>query len=147
MFFFLCHDDIDLGPVPPLRHQKNTIEPNNGSKQSIFLRSKSADDKLSDSVLAIRAIRISNDMNGSDLFSSFKMENGFLKPLMESRRPIPVDGMLKSLHGDLIGKRKLRLISRSNSYSSDIFKPEDMLKVLLKTIRQNIENGLHHDKL
>ena len=58
--------DIIMRPVPPRRHCKNPLEPRHGTIRSIFLRLKSADTTTSDAIQAIRAVRISNDLYGSD---------------------------------------------------------------------------------
>lgn len=68
---FLEQYGIDLYPFTPRRHQKNTIEPKHGSIYSIFLRLKAANGTVSDDLLAINAIRISNDLYGFDTFSEF----------------------------------------------------------------------------
>lgn len=88
---FLQKYDIELRPLPPRLHQKNTIESKYGTIRSIFLRLKGSDDKVLYAVLVIGAIRISNNFYGYDTLSSFEMANGFSKPLLPNQGPIPVD--------------------------------------------------------
>ena len=108
--------DIEMRPVPPRRHCKNPIEPRHGTIRSIFLRLKNSDVNVSDELHAIRAIRISNDLYGSDTLSAYEMAKGFSKPLIVDQRPIPIDDSLRAAHDELIAKRKLTLIMRSNKF-------------------------------
>lgn len=128
---FLDIYDVDLRPVPPRRHCKNAIEPRHGTIRSIFLRLKSADSKTSDSLHAIRSIRISNDLYGSDTLSAFEMAKGYSKPLVANQRPIQVDAELQAAHDELIAKRKLTLIMRSNTFPSQSFKVGDLVQIYI----------------
>lgn len=109
---FLSRFDVEMRPVPPRRHAKNAIEPRNRTIRSMFLRLKNAEPDLSDNLHAIRAIRISNDLYGSDTLSAYEMAKGFTKPLCVDQKPRPVDEELRNAHDELIAKRKLTLILR-----------------------------------
>lgn len=80
------------------RHQNNSFEPKHVTIWSMFLWLKSSDEGVWNDVLEIKAIRISNDLYGSDTHSSFETSNGFSKPLLKNQRPIPVDEVLQSAH-------------------------------------------------
>lgn len=54
--------DITIRPVPPQRLEKKPIEPRHGVIRSTFLRLRHTDPSFSASVLAIPAVRISNDL-------------------------------------------------------------------------------------
>lgn len=128
--------DIELRPVPPRRHQKSPIEPRHSTIRSIFLRLKSASPSTSDALHAIRAIRISNDLYGLDKMSAFEMAKGFSKPLMINQKPIPVDDELRIAHDELIAKRKLTLILRSNATTNESFKIGDLVQIYIKDGKQ-----------
>lgn len=128
---FLKRYEIELRPVPPRRHCINPIDPRHGTIRSIFLRLKSAEPQKPDRLHTIRAIRISNDLYGSDTLSAFEMKKGFSKPLISSQRPIPVDEELHTAHDELIAKRKLTLIMRTNTFLSAQLKIGDLVQVFL----------------
>lgn len=115
------------------------IEPNHGSILSIFLRLKASDDTMSDGVLALRAIRISNDFYRSDTLSSFELEKVFPKHLLENQPPIHVNEALPSAHDEVFSKGKLTLIHRSNRYKNGEFIIGHMVQVYIKA-------GLKHGK-
>lgn len=118
---FVSRYDVKMRPVPPRRHAKNAIEPRHRTIRSIFRRLKHSEPDTSESIHAIRAIHISNDLYGSDTLSAYEMAKGFTKPLCVNHKPIPVDDELRNAHDERIAKRKLTLILRSNVYSTDKF--------------------------
>lgn len=101
--------------------------------RSIFLRLKNSEPSLSDALHAIREIRIYNDLHGADALSAFEMAKGYSKPLLANQRPLPVDDELQKAHNELIAKRKLTLILRSNVYCTQSFKPGDFVQVYIKS--------------
>lgn len=109
---FLSQCDSDFRHVPSRRYQKNYIEPIHFSIRSKFIRLKPADDEVSDLVLVIQAISISNILYSSDKLSSFALELVFSNPLIANQRPTSVNEILQSAHGELIAKRNLTLILR-----------------------------------
>lgn len=120
---------IELRPVPPRRHQKNMIEPRYGSIWSIFLRLKHADSEIGDALHVIRAIRVSDDLSGSDTLSANEMAKGFGKCLVASQRPVSVDKTLCEAHDEPIAKRKLTLMLRSNTFDTGNFRQYDPVHV------------------
>lgn len=128
---FLEIYDIELRPFPPLQHCKNTIEPRNSMIRLIFLRLKHAEPDFSDSVHAVRAIRISNDLYGLDTLSSSEISKGLVKPLCVSQRPVLVHDEPQAAHHELIAKRKLTLIMRSNDYLSQSIKIGDLVQIFI----------------
>lgn len=104
--------------VPPRLHCKNPIDPRHVTIRSIFLHLKIAEPEVSDATNAVRAIRISNDLYGSDTLSAYEMAKGFSKPLLADQRPLPVDKSLPLAHEELIAKVILTLRMRSNTYTN-----------------------------
>lgn len=66
--------------MPPRRHEKNPIEPKHGLIRSIFLRLRLVDTSEHASILSLQAARISNNLYGNDLVSSFELAMGFTHP-------------------------------------------------------------------
>lgn len=128
MKLFLSRYDVEMRPVPPRRHSKNPIEPRYCIIRSIFLRLKHSEPNVSDYLHAVRAIRISNDLYRSDTLSAYEMAKGYTKPLSVGQKPIPVDDELRNAHDELIAKRKLTRILRSNVYSSKEFQVGDFVQ-------------------
>lgn len=128
---FLSSYDVQLRPVPPRRHQKNMIESRYGVVRSIFLRLRHADSNAPATVLAIRAVWISNDLYRNDVFSSFEPAKG-------STRPVDSPSTIRSIPENIIesqdkitAKRKLNRILRSNTLQTHSFKPGDIVQVYL----------------
>lgn len=86
--------DIFLRPMLPNRHQKNMLEPRHGPIRSIYLRLRHASPNASTRVLALRDVRISKYLYGSDVISSFEAAKGFTSPVKPDVLPIPVDAEL-----------------------------------------------------
>lgn len=83
--------DIELRPVPPNRHQKNMLEARHGPIRSIFIRLCHANPTTSAKILAIRAVRVSNDLYGSDVVSAFEAAKGHTRPVLSTDSPVPLD--------------------------------------------------------
>ena len=88
---YLSTYGIKFRPVPSRKHHKKPLEPKHGIIRSIFLRLKHSSPDTSISLLALRAVTISNDLYGSDIMSSFDIAKGFFKPIVENIAPILVE--------------------------------------------------------
>lgn len=77
---FLAKYDIQLRPVPPRRPKGNMIVTSHGVIRSIFVRLCHSNITESAAVLAIQSVRISNDLYGNDVVSSFELAKGFTCP-------------------------------------------------------------------
>ena len=129
---FLNQYGIEFRPVPPRRHCKNPIDPRHGVIRSIFLKLKHAEPDVSDELHAIRSVRMSNDLYGTDTLSAYEMAKGYTKPVIAGQLPIAVDDELQKAHEELIAKRKLTLILRSKVFPADSFKIGDLVQVFIK---------------
>lgn len=118
-------------PVPSRCHQKKPIEQRHRTIRSIFLRLKNAKLNVADSIHAIRAISITNDLYGSDKLSAFEMGKGFTKPIHADRKPISVDEELRNAHDELMAKTKLTIILRSNVFPKDKFKIGNIVQIFI----------------
>lgn len=88
---FISQYDVNMRPVLPHRHVKIPIEPRHRTIRSMFLRLKHSEPYVTDSLYAVRAIGISNDLYWSDTLSTYQMAKVFSKPLSIDQKPIPVD--------------------------------------------------------
>ena len=133
---FLKLYDIGFRSVPSRRHSKNPLEPKHGVIRSIYIRLKSSAKKnkliLSDELLAMQAVSISNDLYGSDTLSSFEMTKGFTKPLSSNNQPIPVPEDVIAAHETLKAKRKLNLILRSHKFETPHISVGDQVQIFVK---------------
>lgn len=67
--------------IPPRCHDPNVLKTKHGMIRSVFLRFANADDNGS-RFQALHALRISNDLNGSDIVLVFEKEKGFTAKLV-----------------------------------------------------------------
>lgn len=128
--------DIEFRPVPSRTHSKIPPESKHGAIKSIFIRLKSAQDSaqhhLSDQVIAMQAVSISNDLYGSDTVSSYEMTKGFTKQLKSNTQPIPVPDGIITAQETLKAKRKLILILRSHKFDVPSISVGDLVEVFVK---------------
>lgn len=128
--------DINLRLVLRNRHQKNILEPRHSTVRSIFLRARHTERNISDPVHDLSAVRISNDLYGTDVISAFEAEKGYRRPVQPDMPPVTVDSELLQAHGNLIARRKLKRILRSNSLSSNDFRVDDLVQIYVKHGKQ-----------
>lgn len=125
--------DIEFRPIPPRRHSKNVLESKHGIIGSVYLRLKSANDSdESDTLLAHQAVRMSNDLYGSDTLSAFELANGFTKPVVSGTVPNAVTDELIAAQDTLAAKRKLTLILRSKAVSTPSISVGDLVQIYVK---------------
>jgi len=124
--------DTAFRPVPPRRHQKNTLEPKHGVIRSIFLRLRSAAPDTDGRLHALQAVRISNDLYGSDTASAFELAKGFSKPIVHHSCPSVLPDDVVRARDVLLAKRKLTLIMRPKSTSEPTIHVGDLVQVFHK---------------
>lgn len=123
---------IEFLPVPPRRHHKNKLEPKHAIIGSIYLRLTSATPSEERDVMALQAIRISNDLYGNDVMSSFEIAMGFTKPMDQSISPTVVPMELSEARDTMIAKRKYTKLLQSNITKNPAVATGDMVQVYVK---------------
>lgn len=129
---YLSSQDIEYRPVPSRRHHKNAIEPKHRVIRSIFLQLKSSAPTKSPTLLALSAVRISNDLYGSDTLSAFEMAKGYTKPISSDSSCAPVHEEIIRAHDILVAKRKLNKILPSKSTADPKVQPGDLVQVFVR---------------
>lgn len=89
----------------------------------------------SSELLVINAIRVSNDLSGNDVASSYEHAHGYTRPL-HSSDPTPLPPDIVEAHKELIAKRKLNLIQQSHAIKENRINTGDLVQVFVKK-----ENG------
>ena len=97
---------IEARPIPARRHNKNVLESKHKIIRDIFLRIKSEDGNISDTLAAQQSIRISNDLYGNDLCSSYELAKGFTRPVESGKIP-------KTIPQDILKARDILLAKES----------------------------------
>lgn len=83
------------------------------------------------SILALRAIYISNDVYGSEICSGFALAKGHSEPIVtDILNPLPDN--LCEVQENLTAKRKQTLILRSKSEPNDQLSAGDSVKIFVK---------------
>lgn len=122
-------------PVPPRRHSKNAIESKHRIIRDIYLRLVSANPDVSTKLLVLQAIRVSNDLYGNDVASANELAKGYTRPIVTgSFFHVPDD--VRAAHQELIAKRKLNKILRSNAVKDTPVKVGDMVEVFIRLDNQ-----------
>lgn len=129
---FLAKCNISFRPVPPRRHHKNLLEPKHGVIRAVYLRLKSASPSENTGLLTVSAVRISNELYGSDTMSSFELAKGYTKPIDDSFFPQGVSEDIVAAHEELVAKRKLTLLLRSKATQNPLIKSGDLVQVYYK---------------
>lgn len=95
-----------------------------------------ADPNQSSKVLALHAVRVSNDIYGSDLIGTFEAAKGYTRPFCPTEPPVTVDADLLEAHQNLLVSPKLTGIMSSPSVSPADFRTGDLDQVFYKRGRQ-----------
>lgn len=74
-------------------------------------------------VLAIRAVRISNDLYGSDVTCLFEPAKGYTMPLLPNVTPVPLSQDISRALDEIIAERKVAKVLRSNANASYAYSP------------------------
>lgn len=85
---YLQTNGINFLSVPSRGHHKNILKPKHGIIRPIFLILVYSSPNEVRVILALRAVSISNDLNGSEFLSSFDISKGYTKPLEPNQAPI-----------------------------------------------------------
>lgn len=129
---FVAKLGSELRIIPPRRHSKNVLEPKHGTIRSIFTRLKSSNPDADKQLLALQSVRVSNDMYGNDVISSFELCRGFSKPVLPMSSPVEIPDDIRNAHDELIAKRKLNLILRSKSSTKPELSVGDNVQIYVK---------------
>lgn len=108
------------------------MEPRHGPIRSIYIRLRHAQQKTTNDIHALRAVRVSNDLYGSDVLSAYEADKGYTRPVNPEIPPVPVDEELLEAHANLIARRKLMRILRSHSLSTQDFRVGDLAQIFSK---------------
>lgn len=125
--------------IPPRRHNKNVLESKHRVIRDVYLRLKGDSTELSENkgrLLVNMALRITNDLYGSDTMSSFELAKGFTRPALPGTPPIPIPEEIRAAHENLQAKRKLTLILRSKATTDNVVKAGDLVQVYLKNQKE-----------
>lgn len=112
---YLSQYGTSFRPVPTRRHHKNVLESKHGVIRAIYLRLKSASPSSVPGLLAASAVRISNEMYGSETMSSFELAKGYTLPVDANGLPQVTPPELIQARDTLVAKRKLTLMLRSHA--------------------------------
>lgn len=133
---FLRVDDIELRPLPPRRHNKNVLESKHKVIRDIYIRIKhhnsQTSSKVSPQTLVQQALRISNDLYGSDTMSANELAKGYTRPLICSQLPVSVPQEIVTAHQNLVARRKLCLILKSKATNDEPVRPGDLVEIYIK---------------
>lgn len=97
--------DVKFNQIPSRRHSKNPVESKHRVIRNIFLHLKSAFPHIALDLLAYQAVRVSNDLYGTDVLFAFELAKGFSKPLSVRDMPKSISNDLRNAHATLIAKR------------------------------------------
>lgn len=90
---------IAFRAVPSRRRHKNPLKPKHGVTRSIFLRLQSAQPQKSTSSIALKAMRVSDDLYRSDTANALELAKGFSKPMERGSPPVPLpDNIVEARH-------------------------------------------------
>lgn len=135
--------DIQLKPLPPRRHNKNVLQSKHKVIRDIFLRlqHENSDNNVpvDGEMLVLQALRISNDLYGSDTMSSNELAKGYTRPILNGKLPIVVPDEIREAHNKLLAKRKLALIMKSKATVDMNVRPGDLVEVYIR--QQNEKRG------
>lgn len=135
---FVDNIGAQLKLVPPRRHNKNILEPKHRIIRNIFSRLRDSNPEADARMLAFSAVRISNDMYGSDTLSAFEMCRGITKPIAKFISPVAIPQNLIESHQKIIAKRKLNMILRSKAIDTKMpVKIGDSVQVFVRNAANN----------
>lgn len=138
--------DVKLRPVPLNRHQK-MLELRHGPIRFIYIRLRHDDPDTSPAVPAVRAVRISNDLYGSDIRSACEADKGHSCPIDSDISPGLVDKELLKAHIHIIAHCKLTRIIRSPSLKENDIRIGDLVQVFIKRGHQKRRRWLSPRKV
>ncbi len=101
------------------------------------MRLNSDDDTFNPTVIAQQSIRISNDLYGNDVCSSYELVKGFTRPIEAGKFPNIFPEDLLKARETISAKRKLKLIPRSKSTTNLPINVGDLVQVFIKLQHEN----------
>lgn len=131
-----------IRPVPPGGHEKNSIESWHRTISSIFLQLQCSSISSCNSILAIRATQISNDLYMSDVMSAYETAKGLTCPHASGGKPIFVGAEILIDLQEPIVRRKLTRILRSHSLKPSNFKLGDLTQIYVHHNNQKRDKWL-----
>lgn len=133
---YLRQQDIEARPLPPRRHNKNVLESKHKIIRDVFIRLKEESTverkEWETSLITQQAIRISNDLYGSDVLSAQELAKGYARPIQNEVIPKQLPQELVDAHQTLLAKRKLTLILRSKTFAESPIAVGDLVQILIK---------------
>lgn len=132
---YLGNHDIEPRPIPPRRHNKNVIESKHRIIRDIYLRLKSTVPDCTEDhqkLLIQQALRISNDLYGTDVCSAHELAKGYTRPIASGEFPATIPEEILNAHHELIAKRRLTLILRSKSITDIPLHVGDQVQIYIK---------------
>lgn len=98
---YLKKYNILFRPTPTCRHYKNLLEPKHGVIRAIYILLKSTSPSVSPTLNGITAMRISNELYGSDTLSSFEISKEYSKTVDQCYFPTSISEKLVHANDDL----------------------------------------------
>ena len=132
---FLSAHDIEHRPIPTRRHNKNVIESKHRIIRDIYLRLKhecNEENAIKERLIVQQALRISNDLYGSDVCSAQELAKGYTRPATVGSYPVIVPEDILQAHDNLLAKRKLTRILRSKTTSDIPVKVDDIIQIFIR---------------
>ena len=129
---FLSLHGINARSVPAQCHNKNVIESKHKVIKDIFLRTKSTNADLCETLAVQQAIHISNDLCGNDTCFAHELAKDFTRAIVPDILPKIVPKDLVTARKTLIAKRKFNLTLSSKSTSVTPIQIGDLVQVFVK---------------
>lgn len=129
---------MKLLAVPSRRQNKNVLESKHQVLRDIFSRIKECNSQAvrTDQMLIQQVFRVSNNLHGNNLFSSYEIAKGYTLPTTGDRVLLKVPDELIKAHDELRMKRKLNLILRSKSVDLPAVSVGDLVDIFEKQSHQ-----------
>lgn len=125
---------------------KNMLEPLHGPIRSIFIRLRHSQPDMPLPVLALRSVRIYNDLHGPDVVSAFEAAKWFTCPVLPEIPPLPVDSEILEAHVNLAACPKITRILRSHYFSKTDFRLCDLVQVFVMRGHQKRGSDCRRDR-
>lgn len=113
--------------MPPRRQSMNVVEFKHSVIRSIYLLIINASPDMSRTLALQQGLRISNDLYGNSVTSSFEMARGFSRPVTGKTHPLPNDVYEGRMI--LLSKRKLTKFLQSMSNTDTVVSTGNMVEI------------------
>ena len=131
----LTSHGINARPIPPRRHNKNVLESKHKIFRDVYLRLKAENEpatKEHDRLLVQQAIRITNDLYGTDFCSANELAKGYTRPIRAGDLPVVLPTESLDTHDELLAKRKLNRILRSKTIQDKPIQVGDNVQIFIR---------------